>query len=93
MQASGLPHRRTDVTRIARGIGMAPLDFAPANLPPVYFSASASGGAGNWSRVRMQVVQRHGCRCYRCGRPGDEITLQVSLEKLVPLCGRCQGGK
>jgi hypothetical protein len=28
MQASGLPHRRTDVTRIARGIGMATLDFA-----------------------------------------------------------------
>ena len=93
MQASRLPHRRTDFTRIARGIGVAMLDFAPANQPPVCFSASASGGTRNWSRVRMQVVQRHGCRCYRCGRLGDEITLQVSLEKLVPLCGRCQGGK
>ena len=93
MQASRLPQRRTDFTQIAGGIGMAVLDFVPANQPPVYFPASASGGTRNWSRVRMQVVQHHGCRCYRCGQLGDEITLQVSLEELVPLCGRCQGGK
>ena len=93
MQASRLPHRRTDFTQIAREIGMAVLDFVPAYQPPVYFPASASGGTRNWSRVRMQVLQRHGRRCYRCGRRGDEITLQINLEKLVPLCGRCQGGK
>lgn len=93
MQASRPSHLRTDFSQIARGIGMAMLDLVPAYQPPVNFPASASGGTRNWSRVRMQVVQRHGGRCYRCGRLGDEITLQVSLERLVPLCGRCQGGK
>jgi hypothetical protein len=88
MQASRISHPRAGLIQIARGIGTAVLDSAPANRPPVYFPAS--DGMRSWSRLRMQVVQHHGCRCYRCGRPGDEITLQVNLEKLVPLCGHCQ---
>ena len=93
MQASGLPHRRVSFSQLAQSIRLAILDFAPASEPSLHFLVSAHGGIRNWSRKRMQVVQRYGCRCYRCGRLGDEITLQVCLEKLAPLCGRCQREK
>ena len=90
MQASRLPHRRVGLSQLAQSIRLAMVKFASASEPSLHFPVSAHGGMRNWSRKRMQVVQRYGCRCYRCGRLGDEITLQICLERLAPLCGRCQ---
>ena len=91
--------------QIARGIRLALRDLAPAGLPgappSLHFVVTTNGDKRNWSRVRMQVIQDHGCRCCHCGRLGDEITLQICpgrireghLETLVALCGRCRGGE
>jgi hypothetical protein len=91
--------------QVARGLRLALLDLAPTGLPeappPRHFLVTPSGETRNCSRVRMQVIQHHGCRCCHCGRLGDEITLQICpgrireghLETLVALCGRCQSVK
>jgi hypothetical protein len=53
------------------------------------------GFASNWTRLRMQVLHRDHYRCRRCGTPGDEITLQVSIHlrngraEGLALCAPC----
>ena len=92
-------------SQIARGMRLALRGLAPAGLrdapAPLHFLVTPNADRRNWSRVRMQVIQHHGCRCCHCGRLGDEITLQIRrgsireghLETLVALCGRCHGGQ
>jgi len=92
----------TSFHQIAWSIRLALLDRAPAGrsmASPVVHSLVTPGGVSrSWSRLRMEVIHRHGGRCCRCGCFGDEITLQVypgeirngHQEALVPLCTRCQ---
>jgi 5-methylcytosine-specific restriction endonuclease McrA len=52
----------------------------------------------SWPWVRMEVLRRDSYCCRACGRPGDEITLQVCPAKanseltpvLVTLCASCR---
>ncbi len=50
----------------------------------------------NWTWLRMQVVRRDHYRCRECGKPGDEITLEVCQKRLsdgeretLSLCATC----
>ena len=95
----------TSFHQIVRGIRLALLDLSPVGrsvASPVFLSlVTPRDVTRSWSRLRMEVIHRYGSRCCRCGRFGDEITLQVypgeirdgHPEALVPLCARCQGGE
>jgi hypothetical protein len=88
----------------AQGIRSVLLDrpgMGRTTIPPGgHAIATPTEDAANWPRLRMQVLHRHGRRCGRCGRLGDEITLQVCktpaedghAETLFTLCARCQTG-
>jgi hypothetical protein len=58
---------------------------------------ASRGDSRYWPWLRMQVLRRDGYRCCGCGRPGDEITLQICQVKthrdstaLMTLCTTCQ---
>jgi hypothetical protein len=73
----------------------------PVTAPGAHSMATCRGGTRKWPWLRMHVLYRNGCRCYRCGQLGDEITLQICsvqtadgrAESLVALCARCETGR
>lgn len=62
------------------------LDRSVGGLPGSRGTRSGRTAMRSWPRVRMEVLRRDSYCCSACGRPGDEITLQVSLAKANPEC-------
>jgi len=73
-------------------------DCSGGGLPGYKGTRSRRKEMRSWPWVRMEVLRRDSYCCRACGRPGDEITLQVCPAKanserppvLVTLCAICR---
>jgi 5-methylcytosine-specific restriction endonuclease McrA len=73
-------------------------DCSGGGLPGSRGTRSRRKEMRSWPWVRMEVLRRDSYSCIACGRPGDEITLQVCPAKanserapgLITLCAICR---
>jgi hypothetical protein len=81
---------------IAQEVRSLLMDGSGGGLPGSRETRSRKREVRSWPWVRMEVLRRDGYCCSACGRPGDEITLQVYPAKpehapvLITLCAICR---
>jgi 5-methylcytosine-specific restriction endonuclease McrA len=83
---------------VAQEVRFLFMDGSAGGLPGSRRTGSSRTEMCSWSWVRMEVLRRDSYRCSACGRPGDEITLQVCRATansgrapvLVALCAICR---
>jgi 5-methylcytosine-specific restriction endonuclease McrA len=83
---------------VAQEVRTLLIDCSVGGLPGSIGTRPSKTKMRSWPWVRMEVLRRDSYCCSACGRPGDEITLQVcpAMENsgrasvLVTLCAICR---